>query len=223
MKIVVPSAGPNSWRELLREPDRQWRDGYSAKELARAWENAEGFPAEVSSLFMSAGPPALRDAIPLLAIPEHQVPLPGGDTSSQNDVLVLASGRGRLIAITVEGKAEEPFAEPLATWLQGASPGKLKRLSYLKSVLGLSGDLPKEIRYQLLHRAASALIEADRFSASFAVMVVHSFSPSATSLPDFEQFVSLFGVHHEVGCLAQLGTPGGVPFFAGWAQGSPAA
>ncbi|MCI0407351.1 MAG: hypothetical protein L0191_02095 [Acidobacteria bacterium] len=219
MKILVPSKGPDSWRELLRQPATQWRDGYSAKELARAWESAAGFPPEVSALFRSSGVPALREATPLLAIPEHQVPLPGGDASSQNDLFVLASGRGQLIAVTVESKVAEPFAEPLSKWLQDPSPGKLERIAYLKSVVGLAGDLSGELRYQLLHRAASALIEAHRFSARFAVLLVHSFSPTAASLPDFERFLLAFGANHEPGQLVQLGTPGGVPLFAGWAQG----
>ncbi len=222
MKILVPTTGPDSWRSLLRKPATQWRDGYSAKELAQAWENARGFPPEVATLFASAGPPLLREATPLLAIPEHQVPLPGGDAASQNDLFVLAAGYGRLIAITVEGKAAEPFGDPLGKWIEGASLGKLERLAYLKSVLGLSGNLPKELRYQLLHRAASALIEAHRFAASVAVMVVHSFSPTAASLPDFEHFLTLFGARNEPGSLVQLGAPGGIPFFAGWAQGKPA-
>jgi hypothetical protein len=37
--------------------------------------------------------------------------------------------------------------------------------------------VPDAIRYQLLHRAASVVIEAERFNASYAVLPVHSFSP----------------------------------------------
>lgn len=223
MKIVVPSRGVESWRELLRDPSTQWRDGYSAKELARSWESAAGFPATVAALFRSSGIAALREAEPLLAIPEHRVDLPGGNAASQSDLFVLAVGDGQLIAIAVEGKVDEPFAEPLSTWLQDASAGKIERLEYVKSCLGLSGDLPGELRYQLLHRAASAVIEAQRFCASIAVLVVHSFSTAKTSsLADFERFLLAFGAHFQEGQLARLGDPRGTQLFAGWAQGDPA-
>jgi hypothetical protein len=128
----------------------------------------------VAALFRASAIPAIRGAVPLVGMPEPQVSLPGGDAASQTDLFVLASGEGKRISIAVEGKAEDSFAEPLGTWLSGASAGKVERLSYLKSVLGLSGELSKEIGYQLLHRAASAVIEANRFSAPFAVLIVHS-------------------------------------------------
>ncbi len=33
--IYIPANGPEDWRQFLAEPDRQWKDGYSAKELAK--------------------------------------------------------------------------------------------------------------------------------------------------------------------------------------------
>ncbi len=38
-------------------------------------------------------------------------------------------------------------------------------------------ELDPGVRYQLLHRTASVVIEAKRFHATTAVMIVHSFSP----------------------------------------------
>jgi hypothetical protein len=45
-----------------------------------------------------------------------------------------------------------------------------------------------KIRYQLLHRTASAIITARDFHASTAVMVVHSFSPEGKWRGDFIAF-----------------------------------
>jgi hypothetical protein len=73
---------------------------------------------------------------------------------------------------------DEPFAQLLGDWLVNASPGKLTRLAFLCNVLGLEErTLPHDIYYQLLHRTASAVIEAKRFKTDLAVMLVHSFSP----------------------------------------------
>lgn len=60
--------------------------------------------------------------------------------------------------------------------------------------IGLSGELSGSIRYQVLHRAASALIEAERFRADTALVMVHSFSSEDLGLPDFQAFTQLFGV-----------------------------
>ena len=45
--IYIPTASSDDWQQFLAEPTKQWRPGYSAKELADRWENAEGFPSAV--------------------------------------------------------------------------------------------------------------------------------------------------------------------------------
>ncbi|HPO58416.1 MAG TPA: hypothetical protein PLV53_06185 [Anaerolineaceae bacterium] len=50
----------------------------------------------------------------------------------------------------VEGKVAETFGPTLEKWLEQPTPGKLKRLCFLKRKLGLEFDLPGSIRYQLL-------------------------------------------------------------------------
>ena len=90
-RIYIPSAGPDSWQQFLAEPEKQWKTGYSAKSLAYAWEEADGFPREISDVLAESDIEALNGMTPLLVIPEHKVPLPGGRTESQNDVFVLGS------------------------------------------------------------------------------------------------------------------------------------
>ena len=50
------------------------------------------------------------------------------------------------------------------------------------------------IRYQLLHRAASAMVEARRFNAAHAMMLVHSFSPSDEWFDDYTGKPSFSGL-----------------------------
>ena len=65
--------------------------------------------------------------------------------------------------------------------------------------LGLDEADVQEIRYQLLHRTASAIIEAKRFNASKAMMLVHSFSQQHEWFDDYSSFASLFGIEAILG------------------------
>ena len=221
--IYVPITSPDQWKMLLAEPDKQWRTGFSARTIAHSWLAAEGLPVEVSSLPASSGIQALSSVDPLLIIPEHQVHLlPTSGHPSQNDVFVLGKAAdGGLVSIAVEGKVSETFGPTLAEWGQDASRGKHTRLDFLKEELSLQRDLAPGIRYQLLHRLASAVIEAKRFGAKHAVLVVHSFSRTREWFSDFEAFLSLFGSNAQVGALAWLFNSGDLSVYAGWAEGDP--
>jgi len=186
--ILVPTEGVRDWQRRLADPEKHWRTGYSARALAHAWEDASGLPPEVAALLGPLGKVEL-----LLAIPEYDVPLPGGERPSQNDVFALVRTKDGLIVVMVEGKVSESFGPTLEEWRKGASAGKTERLAHIKAKVGLANHPPPGIRYQLLHRAASAVIEAERFHARDAAMIVHSFSPEQASLGDYQAFVGLFG------------------------------
>ena len=129
---------------------------------------------------------------------------------------ILARHETGLASITVEGKVDETFGELLADWNKDAAPGKRKRLESLTRTIGLSAEPSGDIRYQLLHRAASALIEAERFCANTAVMLVHSFSREDIGLEDFRAFTHLFGVSSQPDQLVRLSQPFDVPLYAAW-------
>jgi hypothetical protein len=220
-RIYIPTSSPDDWRKFLAEPDKQWRSGYSARELAECWQRASGFPAEFQELFASSGRQAFAGMELLLAIPEYQVALPDGKRPSQNDLFVLArAGDGRLVVIMIEGKVSEPFGETLETWLSDGSQGKKKRLRMLCEILGLQRDPPLHLRYQLFHRTASAVLEAQRFSARVAMMIVHSFSPGHKWLSDYQEFLGLFGASGGINQLVELPPAGGRQLFAGWVVGT---
>ena len=216
-RIYVPSTGPDNWRRLLADPSTQWETGFSAKALAYCWEAAEGLPKEIADILRTEeNEPEL-----LLALPEHKVHLAGSALgASQNDLFALTRVGPRTIAVTIEGKVDEPFDELLSEWLAKASHRKHARLAYLCEVLGLEEHaLPLDLYYQLLHRTASAVIEAERFKTDAAAMLVHSFSPTNRWFDAFAHFASLFGCKAEPDRLIAVRPNGLRPLYLGWARG----
>jgi hypothetical protein len=214
-RILVPSSSADAWRQLLAKPDLHWATGYSARTLAYAWEGAEGgLPDEIADILGQAfGPIEL-----LLAIPEHKTSLGGGGRESQSDVFALARHKTGLVTCTVEGKVDEPFGPTVAQQMVNASPGKVERLGYLCHLLGIEG-CPPDVHYQLLHRTASALIEAERFRTRDAAMIVHSFSPERRWFEAFARFCALFGREAEAGVPVTVSAPDGKRLVLGWACG----
>lgn len=231
--FYVPTEGAEDWRQLLADPDKHWRKGFSARTLAYCWESSNGdWPDSVGQLLRRQGIPLFASARPLVALPEHRVPLPGGGRASQTDIWVLATSGDQLISIAVEGKVQEPFGDPVATWLEkleteaerrGTTSGARTRIDYLAGLLGLPEDLNSwgDIRYQLVHRTASAVLEAKRFTAGHALMLVHAFEATEESRSDFSRFVEALGgggAHDE---LIQIGERGGVDLWLAWCAGEP--
>lgn len=182
-KILIPASSPEDWKQFLAEPEKHWKRGNSARALAYCWQQSDGIPPDVSSVLLQA--PELKGLETIFAIPEYQVPLPGGSRPSQSDVWVLGKTDRGIASIAVEGKVSEFFGPTIGEWYEGASPGKEKRLRFLCTGLGLSFPPARDLRYQLFHRTASAVIEAKRLRAPDAVMVVHTFSPSNEWFTDY--------------------------------------
>jgi|GEM_PF-2810066 len=167
MRVLAFTRGPEDWRALLADPVKHWRTGYSARTLAHSWEAADGFPPEVASAVSSSHDPLLAGLAPVLAIPEFRVPLPPtGGRPSQNDIFVLARSLAGPVAVMVEGKVDESFGPVLGDWLAEASPGKRERLDFLLRTLSLADSPPDALRYQLFHRAASAVVTGEQYRAA---------------------------------------------------------
>jgi hypothetical protein len=215
-KVYVPATDLNDWRKGLGNPDTQWRDNYSAKLTAEAWHDADGFPSAIARAFQDAGE-TFNTFEPLLIFPEHQVPIPPLNAHpTQTDVWVLAAHEKGLASIAVEGKKEESFGPTLDEWLVNASEGKQARLAFLTQLLGLPSTLPGAMRYQFLHRAASAVIEARRFRANIAMLLIQSFSDTDAGLPDYHGFTTLFGSTVQPGAIALLSQSGGISLYTAW-------
>jgi len=221
-RIYVPARGPNDWQQFLAEPDKQWKVGYSARTLAHCWHAADGFPDEICRVFAASSVTALKTLEPLLVLPEYKVKLKGRGPDSQNDIFVLAKvSDSELVSITVEGKVEESFGSPVGNWKaanSGFTDNKRERLDDLQQQLGLDA-VPDDIYYQLLHRTASAMIEARRFNAQYAVMLVHSFSPTGSWFEEYARFLNLFGVTAQKDRLHHLNAVDGIDLYAAWVTG----
>ena len=214
-RIYVPSGGAHCWQPLLAKPEQHWKPGRSAQCIAHSWEAANGLPPEVARLFSEAvGAPEL-----LLAIPEHKVSLPGGTTPSQADVFALLRIQERTCALAVEGKVDETFGQAIGAWMTANSARKETILRSITALLGLSYPPPLDLRYQLFHRTASAIIEAGRFKTDTAAMIVNSFSPTAMWFDDFARFLAAFGQQAVPDRLFEITLPDKKPLFLGWASG----
>jgi hypothetical protein len=213
-KIYVPTLGPESWQSLLADPAKQWKIGYSARTLAYCWQAVDGLPPEIAALFGD-------DAELLIAVPEHKVSLGDTGRESQTDVFALVKSKNKTIAVAVEGKVNESFGPTIRDWYLDRSPGKQKRLEFLCKQIGVAFPPPLDLHYQLFHRTASAILEADRFKTDDAAMIVHSFSPDNKWLDAYAAFLVLFGLAANPGQLVSKTLPSGRTLSFGWAKGDP--
>jgi hypothetical protein len=222
-RIYRPTRSAADWRDLTAGGERHWKDGHSAKCLAESWEAADGFPPRVREALAESADNTLRTARLLLAIPEWKVQIPGGGHPSQNDLLCLAGirrdDRDELLVLMVEGKARESFGPTVAGWHAKSSPGKDRRLASLKGLLGfgnVSDEQLGDIRYQLLHRTASALLTARAFAARNALVLVHAFGSPPRSFVDFERFTGLLGLVVDRGAIVGPALLDATACYFGW-------
>lgn len=216
-KILMPTKEAGYWKQFLADPEKQWKIGYSARTLAHSWEDAGGIPPEIISVLEQVS--SLKGLKTIFAIPEHKVPLPGGAQASQNDVWVLAESSSGLVSIAVEGKVSEPFGPTIGQWFEIKKGGKEERLKFLCSELGIEYPAPFKTRYQLLHRTVSAILEAKRFRANEAVMVVHTFSKKDEWFEDYQYFLSLFEVEAGINQAVTAKTLNGINLSFAWVHG----
>lgn len=163
---------------------KHWKDGRSAKELAKAWFKSGtcAIPEELSGLLDSN--PITKGFVPELGVAELIVELddckPGNTRNT--DLFLMGKARGLPIAVSIEAKADEPFGEMVGKHreqaLRKSARSKVpRRIELLLQQMfgrppGVSSD---ELPYQLLHASAASLIEAANREAQAAVFVVHEF------------------------------------------------
>lgn len=225
-RLFVPTLGPTDWRRLLAKPEKHWKRGRSALELAVCWETARetksGIPDDVASVFNSQADLSAPNL--LAAFPELVVSLPGGGFGSHNDLWALVAVSGGIASLAVEAKAGEPLGELVEDWLRvEKADNRHSRLAGLQALLGIPNVDLTPIRYQILHRTASALIQAQRFRTSFAVLLVHSFSweRDEASWHDFQRFCRVMGAEPEQGRLVRAPVATALPLYVGWATSPP--
>ena len=170
----------------LGKGEAHWRVGYSAHALATTWFAAGDLPPAVRAAFEQH--PRFRRSQLVDAFFERQTDLRDGfGGPSQTDLLIVLQTEGGLAIIGVEGKVEESFG-PLIGDQTHFTPNQRTRLEKLADLFGLAGRDLSHLRYQLFHRAAAAVCEADRYAAPTAVLLVHWFSKARTGFLDFTRF-----------------------------------
>ncbi len=186
IRLAVPMRTPADVIPHLGSPTH-WRQGRSAKALADSWFSANGLPSKVKHVLAQA--PEYASAELLDGWLERETDLGDGrSTHSQTDLLALLGLEGSLAVLAVEGKVDEPFDKLVPAWLGDQSQGKTERLARLRKALKLETVDVADLRYQLFHRTMSAVLEAKRFRADKAVLLVHSFCARNSGFQDFARF-----------------------------------
>jgi hypothetical protein len=220
-RVFVPTQTGTDWQRLLAKPELHWKTGASAMTAAAAWEAAaDSLPGEVTRLLDSSHEPLLMGQRLLVAIPEWQVPLPGGNTNSSTDVLAICRNNHGLCILGVEAKVLEDFGPTLVEKRSGASAGQSERMAYLHTLLRVD-RFEDAIRYQLLHRTASALLTAQEFHAAAAVMMVQAFETPEAQRGDFEAFRAAMHGVEVAPMLYKVPSFEGPALYLGWCDGDP--
>jgi hypothetical protein len=223
-RLNIATRGIGSWRERLANPDLQWRRKFSAFETAVSWEYASnrksGLPEPIEKLFRESeyGEPTL-----ISAVAEHKVDLPpNGKAASQCDVWAIVKMSVGMLSLTVEAKAKEAFGDDiLEKWLvAGVTPESISnrqtRWEYVLSHLPKAESF-SEVRYQMLHRCAAAVIEAKRFGFMHAAFIVQAFNTPDQSFQDYKVFCQALQIPAVRGSMAKTSTEG-ISLSIGWAD-----
>jgi hypothetical protein len=167
---------------------RHWKDGRSAKELARSWfrEEFACAPEEMRLLLERA----FRTEMAFdEARPECIIELDDFSGEHRNcDLVVLCRAGTQHITVNIEAKADEPFGDTTVgdyydqkSNSQSNVPARIRQLSL--ALFGrVSDETIRKLRYQLLHAAAATLIEAAASGAELGLFLVHQFYSASLSI-----------------------------------------
>jgi hypothetical protein len=169
--------------------DAQWRDGYSAKEQARAWLRS-GAPAVPEELWSAIANLAPSEVDEVYGRPEHRTKLDKYSRVRQHDLFACARRNGATVLVVgIEAKACEDFAGIVADRAASSAPSKqrarcnlLARALFGREVFDeQTGDILDERLsrhgYQLWTAAVGTIIEAQQRGVDDAVVVVQQFVP----------------------------------------------
>ena len=178
----------DDWRGLAGND--KWVPARSAYELAHCWQECGGLPAPIASALSASGHQALLGLSIDLCLVEKPVFLDSRVAPSMTDLMAYGrNAKGDPIVVAVEGKADQPFGSRVWSWVRGderdptmaAEPRRTRRprLEFLSQHLGQSIPSDSPLRYQLLHRTVSAVLEGQLHGAAAALVLVHAFGREA--------------------------------------------
>ncbi len=171
---------------------KQWVDGRSAKEVARAWlADPPNIPNEVQDLL--SAPPNFTELEFLRAEPEAHLSFNKHSGPRNADLAIWAHDSKGPVAITIEAKADEPFDLVVGDVLSAAlerfvanplSGGVTRIVDLARSLfapISRGQPLVTNLRYQLLTAVAGTLAHGATLGAQRSVLIVHEFVSTATS------------------------------------------
>ena len=213
-RIHVPLLTPEDVIPHLGKPTH-WKEGRSAKAVAESWFRANDVPASVRAALDQAE--EYRGAELIDAWLERCVDLGDGQRPTQTDLMAVLGVGDELAVLAVEAKVDESFGPTVDEWLVGATEAKHRRLAYLAGLFGLDPAGCGPLRYQFLHRTASAVLEARRYRAKRAVMLVQSFCRDGSGFEDYAAFFAAVGLPGlKVGVISERFEAGALELRVGW-------
>lgn len=220
MRIAVPLKEAEDVKKHLGQANH-WKQGRSAKSVADCWFQANDLPPAIRAVLNQSS--TLAHAELLDAWLERKTDLDDGRSShSQTDLFAILAVGAELAALGVEAKVDESFGQIVSDWLADGSAGKQARLEKLCALFDVDPQTIGHLRYQLFHRTAASIIEAKRYRARKAVMIVQSFCPNATGLSDCQVFFEALGMPGlKRDKLIGPKSFDGVDLWVGWASDTP--
>jgi hypothetical protein len=219
--------------------DKHWKDGRSAKELAKAWfrNGSPQIPDELHQILTNH--PSTKNFNIEYGIPELETKLDNYKGKGRNhDLIIVGESNAIRTIISIEAKVDEEFGKVISKYIGESSknehskvPNRIKGLS--RAVFGDKDT--STLRYQLLHSVAGTLIEAKNREAGQAILIIHEFVPETgksndarRNERDLETFIRILTDEKEyikvgklIGPIKVLGgekVPTDVPLYIGWIE-----
>lgn len=159
-----------------------WKDGRSAKELAKDWTSNKG-----KDLERLLGSTSEFNGITFKkASPEYKTKLDGyKGNGRQHDLLLLVKHNEEPVLISIEAKTDESFSDMIKDYyiekivyrIKGGQTNAPERIEKLMKYVFDDNITKKafDLRYQLLHAIAGTIIEAKRGNIKRAIFIVNTY------------------------------------------------
>jgi hypothetical protein len=169
--------------------EAHWKDGYSAKEQAKAWLRS-GLPTVPGQLWAAIAPLVPEDVDEVYGRPEHRTKLDRHPGPRRHDLFACVRRDGdTVLVVGIEAKACEDYDRIVADRRASGPPSNkrarsnlLARALFGREVLDestgevLDEDLGRH-GYQLWTGAVGTIIEAQQRELDQAALIVHQFVP----------------------------------------------
>lgn len=178
-----------------KKKEAQWKDGFSAKELAKfVTNNNEQFSVLISKIVKDCFG---RVSTQFTGEPEKDTPLPPKTSHGpRNHDLLLYNDD---LVIGIEAKVDEEYGDSISNEYEKAeSQDKKDRINWLTETIipgcSYEDDKVKGLRYQLFTATAGTLLEAYKKGLNRCIVLVLSFRyenkmPNKRNDDDFANFV----------------------------------